>query len=298
MHLNRDEFRSESGIRLLHVNLARGQRMPRRALVLLALLLVGLAGRGGAVVSVTVVDGSASLPEVPPSPGSPAIRHSTSDPVRFSNEGATEPQLVVYSATHSFRYDQDGATSGSSVQHQGVTTPLADNLFVAQSASGAFLPLRVATAADLTGQAGWTKNAGCGTVTYQGQLSIPWFSNAGVAQTPLTRYYQVCDAGAEVYVDQDKDLATGADLAYVTTTQQVLAAEADYEVVVQGVELVFPPAASASAVALQQGRFTPSPITSGGATTLDSYFLYRFPDGFPAGAVTTTLTATATDIMV
>lgn len=272
--------------------------MPSRATLVLALLLVGLAGRGGAVVSVAVVDGSAALPDVQPSPGSAAVRHSTSDPVRFSNEGATEPQLVVLTAQHSFRWDRDGATSSASVAHQGATTALSDTLFVAQSPSGAFLPLRLGTAADLTGQSGWTKNAACGAVTYQGRFSVPWFGNDAAAQAPLARYYQVCDAGAEIYVDGDTDLANGADFAHVTTTQQVLPGEADFEITIQGTDFAFPPAGSATGVALQQGRFAPSPLTSGATTLVDAYFLYRFPDGFPAGAVTTTLTATATDIMV
>lgn len=259
-----------------------------------SLLLLGLTGRALAIVSVGVVDGSASLAEVAPVSGASVARWSTSDGLRFSNDGSTEGELIVYTATHSFARDSDGSTATDSVSYQGVTTTLAENLFAAQSSTGDFLPLRVVTSTDLTGEAGWTKDGGCGTVTYQGSLSIAWSSNAGVAQTSLVRYYQVCDAGAELYLDADKALASGADLAYSTTTQRVLPNEADYELSIQGTDFVFASAASATAVTLQQGRHVGSGFTS--PTTVDTFLLYRFPDGFPAGATTTTLTATATDI--
>lgn len=266
----------------------------RGTTLLAALVALGIAGRALAFVSVGVVDGSVALAEVAPTAGAAVVRLSTTDGLRFSNEGSTEAELVVYSAAHSFRYDRDATATAGPVTHQGVTTSLADNAFAAQSGAGAFLPLRVVTATDLTGQAGWTKSAGCGTVTLQGALSVPWYSNAGVPQAPLVRYYQACDGSAELYLDGDKDLSSGADLVLVSTTQQVLASEADFEATLQGTDFAFTGVSGASVV-LQQGRYLPSGFTS--PTTTDLYFLYRFPDGFPAGATTTTITATATDIV-
>lgn len=258
------------------------------------LVLLVLAGRAVAIVSMGVVDATVTLAEVAPSAGSTVLRLSTTDGLRFSNEGSTEAELLVFSATHSFRYDKDNSTTAGPLSHQGVAMDLADSLFAAQSSAGAFLPLRVATSWDQTGQAGWTKNAGCATVGLQGQWNVSWYSNAGAAQATMVRYYQVCDGATEVYVDADKDLSSGADLAYASTTSQVLPAEADYEVVLQGTDFAFT-SVSGATVALQQARYVPSALTS--PTTTDLYFLARFPDGFPAGVLTSSLAATATDIV-
>lgn len=264
-----------------------------RPMLLVALALaLGLAGRAAGVVSVEVADATVTLAEVQPQAGQPALRWSTSDFLRFTNDGATEPQLVVYTASHLFRYDRDATTSASTVTHQGVATRLSDNAFATPVAAGDFLPLSIVTTTDRTGQAGWTKHAGCGTVNYQGEMSVPWYSNAGVGQTALLRHYQVCD-DVELYLDTDNSLGD-ADLAYVKTHMRLFVNAQDHLVTIQGVEFAFGSAASATAVTLQQARFTNNYITE--PAQLDLHFLYRFPDGFPAGVTTTTLTATATDI--
>lgn len=252
------------------------------------MLVVALSGHAQAAGAVTVVAGSVSIAEFPPSAGSDTVRKGSS-PLRFSNEGATERELVIFTASHVLAYEQGGSASGS-VTFQGEARAMSSLFFAAQSASGDFLPLRVTTAADRTGEAGWTKHAQCGAVTYQGDLSIAWFTNAGAAQTPLARHYQVCD-GIRIFVDADKDMSSGADFAYVSTSSQVLAGEADYEITLQGVDFAFTGAGSASAVTLDQARYLGAPVPS--ATTVDLHPLYRFPDGFPAGVVTTTVTASA-----
>ena len=266
----------------------------RAGVLVAAAILAALAGRAGAIVSVVVVDGSVSLGEGTPTPGADLVRFSTTDGLRFSNEGATERELVVYSAQHALAYDQDGASREGPVSVQGRTYELSSLLHAAQSPGGAFLPLRVTTQTDMTGQAGWTKSAGCGTVDLQGSLSIPYHASSGAAQTPLLRYYQACDGNVELYVDADKDMSSGADLAYVSTSPQVLTTpEADHVLVLASTHYAFH-SVSGSTVALQQARYLPAPVPSTG--TLDLYLLYRFPDGHPAGVTTSTLTATATDI--
>lgn len=252
------------------------------------MLVLVLAGHAQAVASVRVVAGSVSLAEFAPAAGADAVRKASS-PLRFSNEGATERELMIFTASHVHAYDQGDSASGS-LTFQGQARSLSSLFFAAQSASGNYLPLRVTTAADRTGEANWTKHGQCGAVTYQGELSISWFNNTGAAQSPLARYYQVCD-GIRLFVDVDKDMSGGADSAYVSTSSQVLAGEAEYEITLQGVDFAFTSASSAAAVTLDQARYLPAPVPN--PTTVDLHPLYLFPDGFPAGVMTTTVTASA-----
>lgn len=252
----------------------------------------------GQLVEVTVTDGSiAAYAEFTPVPGSDTLKFSTSDYLRFSNAKSNIQSLFSYSVGVSFVKDADGSTSTSTVAFQGVTTTLSDLVYLAQSASGAFLPAQLATASDLTseGDTGWTNAAGCGTLTYQGFFTVPSYSNAGAAQAALTKYYRVCDSGTEVYVGDSRDLS-GADVAFVTTSTQAgpSATAANYEVVIGGVDYVFSSAASATAVTLRQGQHVALGATS---TTADVYALLKIPDGFPAGVFTATVTATAADIV-
>lgn len=259
------------------------------------LLFLAVVGRAWGAVSVDVGDGSATLSAHSPTPGQDGVSWTTTDRMRFTNDGADQRELLVLVPSWSFVI-VDGTTATTSVSFQGSTIMLRDLVFLAQSSSGSFLPVDVRTSSDHTGQAGWTKASTCGAVTYQGALSVPHYSSAGVAQTALARWYQVCDA-TELYVDTDKDMSSGADLAYVASAEQSILStgEADFEVTLSGVDYAFVSAASATSVVLQQGKYLPNPLLSG-ATTVDVYPLYRLPDGIPAGTLTTTITATAYDI--
>lgn len=262
-----------------------------RAAPLAAVAWLALAGQAAAIVAVTEVDTSSSIAEYTPVTGQATVRMTTSDPVSFSNSGSTEREAITLSISHSFRYDSDGTTA-SSVTYQGTTSAIADLFWSAQSTTGNFGRFRLVTASDLTSEtSGWTEHSACGTMTYQGTFSIPYYSNAGVAQTALDRYYMVCDS-TRIWVDTDKNMGSGADSAYLDTLAvSILSAEADHEIDLAGVTYLFESAASASSVTLHQGHFVPL-----GATTISNYFLYLFPDGFPAGVTTSTITATALDI--
>lgn len=270
----------------------------RLARAVAASLLVALAGRVAAETAVTVVDGATALGEQVPSPGSDLVRLSTTDGLRFSNTGADQRALVRVSASHSFAHDHDGSVSTTTVSYQGASSDLASLYWAAQASSGPFMPVRVVTSSDQTGQAGWTKSSSCTTVNYQGRFSIPWWSNAGAAQTALDRNYQVCDSN-RLWLDTDQDFSSGADSAYVSThaTNALFTTEADYELAINGLDYVFDAAPGATSVALHQGRFVPDPLVNG-VSTWDVYTLAKFPDGFPAGVETTTVTAAGLDITV
>lgn len=274
------------------MNPSTHQFSPVRTLVIAATVAVLVAGGAQAIISVTVVDGSVSLSGFTPVAGQSATLSSTTDVLRFSNSGATEREAIMYTLTFVFTDDQAGTTSTTSLSYQGGTTLFKNIVWGAQSSSGGFLPFEVVTTTDRWGQSGWTKHANCATLQLQGEWSIPWYSNAAVAQTPLLQYYQVCDS-VEIYVDADKDLSNGDFSNIVTQTTLLTTPETDYEIVIQGTDFLFASAADANSVTLRQGRFVP--IT---ATDVDSYFLELFPDGFPAGVLSTTLTATAYDITV
>lgn len=252
----------------------------------------------GQLVEVAVLDGSiAAYAEFTPVPGSDTLKFSTTDHLRFGNAKSNVQSVFAYSVGVSFVKDADGTTSATTLAYQGVTTTLADLVYLSPAATGAFLPAQVATAADLTseGATGWTNAPGCGTTTYQGVFTIPWYDNAGAAQAPLTKYYRVCDSGTEIYVADSRDLGA-ADLAYVTTSTQpgAAATAASYEVAIGGVDYVFSSAASATGVTLRQGQHVALGATS---TTADVYALLKIPDGFPAGVFTATLTASAADVV-
>lgn len=272
------------------MNPSRHLFSPVRTLVLATAIAVLAAGGAHATIAVTVVDGTISLVEFTPVPGSERVVSSTTDFLRFSNSGSDEREAILYTATHSFAFDKDGSASTTTVSYQGTTSTLKDLVWASQSSSGAFLQLEVVTTTDRFGQAGWTNNLNCLSLQFQGEWSIAWYNNAGVAQTPLVRYYQVCDT-VEIYVDSDKDLSDGDFSNIVTQTTLFTTPETDYEIVIQGTDFLFASAASATTVTLRQGRFVPN-----SATNVDSYFLELFPDGFPAGVLSTTLTATAYDI--
>lgn len=251
----------------------------------------------GQTFEIVVVDGSiAAYSEFTPVSGADIVKYSTSDRLAFSNGVSLERALWTYTVGVTFTWDQDGSTSTTTVAHAGAPpggTVLTNLPFAAETSTAAFLPLKVETTADLTGETGWTKHPDCGTVNYQGSFVIAYYSNGGVAQTPLTLYYQVCDTQQEIYVDNVKTL-TSADWAYISTRATLATdPETSHEVVIQGTEYVFASAASATTVTLRPGHVVP--ITS---TTHDSYLLLRFPDAFPAGLFETTLTATASDITI
>lgn len=252
----------------------------------------------GQLVEVTVSDSTiASYSEFTPVPGSDTVKYSTSDYLRFSNAKSNVQSLLDFSVSVSFLKDADGAASTTTVAYQGVTTTLADLVYVAQSSSGAFLPAQAVTGADLTseGNTGWTNAAGCGTMGYQGSFSIPYYNNAGAAQTALVKYYRVCDSATEIYVGDSRDLTSG-DLAYIHTSTQggSSASAANYEVSIGGADYVFSSAASAAAVTLRQGQHVALGTSS---TASDVYALLKLPDGFPAGVFTATVTATASDVV-
>lgn len=260
--------------------------------VALALLLA--AGPAGAVFEVTVTDGTiASLGTATPSPGNEVNQFSLTDKLSFANGVSLERALWTHTVAATFTDDQDGSTSSTTVAFQGASATLTDLVFGAQAAAGPFAPFRVRTASDLTGEGGWTQNSSCGTVTYQGSLSVPSYTSAGTAVAATTYYYQVCDAAAEVYVGATKDLTVG-DFAYVSSTPTlVTTTSTDYEVVLLGLAYVFTSAGSATTVTLDQGRYVP--LT---ATTVDVYLLLRYPDGFPAGSMAATVTTTGVDITI
>lgn len=252
----------------------------------------------GQLVEITVVDGAiAAYAEFTPVPGSDTVKYSTSDHLRFSNAKSNIQSLFNYGVSVAFVRDADAVTSTSTVSYQGVTTTLADLVYVSQSAAGAFLPAQVVTGQDLTseGATGWTNHAGCATTTYQGSFTVPSYDAAGAAQTALVRYYRVCDSATEIYVAETRDVSAG-DLAYVYTSAQtgVSATAGNFEVVIGGQDYVFYSAAGATSVTLRQGQHVALGSTS---TTSDVYALLRIPDGFPAGVLTATLTATASDIV-
>lgn len=252
----------------------------------------------GQLVEITVSDGSiAAYSEFTPVPGSDTVKYSTSDYLRFTNAKSNVQSLFDFGVGVSFAKDADGSTSTTTVQYQGVTTTLTDLVYVAQAAGGSFLPAQVVTGSDLTseGNTGWTNAAGCGTMTYQGSFTVPYYNNAGAAQTSLVKYYRVCDSGTELYVGDSRDLSS-ADVAYVHTSTQsgASASASNYEVAIGGVDYVFHSAASATAVTLRQGQHV---ALGSSATTSDVYALLKIPDGFPAGVFTATVTATASDIV-
>lgn len=259
---------------------------------LLLLVLVLPLARGA--VSVTVSDSSSALGTYAPSSGMDGARGTTSDPVAFSNFGATERQALAFTASFSLAYRGNSSVATTTVPFQGRVVELIDLAHAAQSSSGSFLPLRVRTAADLTGEAGWTKAATCGVVTYQGSFSVVPYASSGSPQSPIARFYQVCDA-SRIYVGASKDMTLGADDAWmVTVARTVTSAAAEHELALGGAGYVFFSAASASTVTLHQGLHQAAPVPT--ASTVSLYPMHVFPDGFPAGTDTITLTATAYDI--
>lgn len=258
-----------------------------------ALLIVAMLPVAQAAVAVTVGDASSALGAYAPVSGADGAKLTTSDPLAFTNFGATERQLTAFTAAFSFTYRSNGSTATTTIPYQGVTEALLDLTFAAPSSSGSFLPLRLRTGEDLTGEPGWTKAATCGTVTYQGALTVPSYSNAGVAQAELTRYYQVCDA-TRIHVGSTKDLTLGDDAWIVTTTRGVTSTEAEHELAIGGATYVFASAGSATTVTLDQGGYSATPVPT--TTTLSLYPLVAIPDGFPAGTHAITITATAFDI--
>lgn len=256
-----------------------------------------VAATVGQLVEVTVTDASiASFSSFTPVPGSDVLKYSTSDHLRFSNAKANVQELLALSASVSFAQASDGSTSTSTVSYQGASVTLTDLVYLAPSSSGNFLPWRL-VGSDLTseGNTGWTNHAGCAAMTYQGSLSVARFTNAGAAGSTLTRYYRVCDSGTELYLSDSKDVSSG-DLAYVTTQTAVgaSATAANYEVTIDGVPYVFSSAGSASTVTLQQGKHL---ALGSSSTTQDVYALLRFPDGFPAGTFTATVTGSVSQVV-
>lgn len=252
----------------------------------------------GQLVEISVVDGAiAAYAEFTPVSGADTVKFSTSDLLRFSNAKSNIQELFNYGLSASFVKDADGSTSTTTVAYQGTTVGLVDLVYLSQSSTGDFMPAQIQTGSDLTseGATGWTTPAGCGTMTYQGSFAIPYYNNAGAAQSALTRYYRVCDSGTEIYVGNSRDLSA-ADMAYVHTTTQpgASATAANFEVSIGGQDYVFHGASSATAVTLRQGQHVALGTAS---TTADVYALIKVPDGFPAGLLTATVTATAADIV-
>lgn len=251
----------------------------------------------GQLVEITVPDNSiAAFPEFTPAAGSETVKYSTSDKLQFSNAKSNIQALWGYSAAVSFTKDADGAVSTTTVQYQGTTTTLADLVYGTQSATGNFVPLTVVTATDLTseGNTGWTTHASCASMTYQGSLSIPYYDSAGLTQTALTRYYRYCDS-AELYLSASKDVSAG-DLARIVSDPEpgVSATAGEYEVAIAGQDYILYSAASATTVTLRLGQHVGLGTS---ATTGDFYSLLKFPDGFPAGAFSVTVTGTTSDIV-
>lgn len=252
----------------------------------------------GQLVEITTSDSTiASYSEFTPVSGAEAVKSSTTDYLRFSSAKSNIQTLWSYGVGVSFVKDTDGSTATTTVSYQGATTTLTDLVYLAQSSSGSFLPWAVATGTDLTseGNTGWTNAAGCGTMVYEGSFSIPYYNNAGAAQTALTKYYRVCDSSTELYIADTRDLSA-ADSAIIYTQASVgsSATAGNYEVAISGLDYVFYSAASATTVTLRQGPHVPFGTS---AQTNDVYALMKFPDGFPAGAFTSTVTATTTDIV-
>lgn len=251
----------------------------------------------GQLIEIVVTDGSiATYAEFTPTSGTDAVKFSTSDFLRFSNAKSNVQEAFTYAASVSFAQDSDGSTATTSVSYQGTTTTLTDLVYLSQSAAGDFLPWRIVTGSDLTSEStGWTQHADCGTSNYKGSFSIAYFNNAGAAQSALTRYYSVCDTQTEIYVGTTKDLSSGDKaLIYTQTSSGAGATAGNYEVAIGGQDYVFYSAASAATVTLRQGNHAALTASS---TTQDLYVLMKFPDGFPAGTLTTTVTATASDIV-
>lgn len=252
----------------------------------------------GQLVEITVTDSSiASYSEFTPVSGSETVKVSASDYLRFTNAKSNVQTLWSYGVGVSFVQDSDGSTSTSTVSFQGTTTTLTDLVYLAQSSGGDFLPWKIVTGSDLTseGNTGWTNHANCGSMVYQGSFSIPYYNNAGAGQTALTRYYRVCDSSTELYVGASKDLsAADSAIIYTQASAGASATAANYEVAIQGTDYVFYSAASASAVTLRQG---PHVALASSSAANDVYGLLKFPDGFPAGTFTATVTATTTDIV-
>lgn len=252
----------------------------------------------GQLVEITVTDGTiAAHAEFTPVSGSDAVKFSTADSLRFSNAKSNVQSLFNYAVDVSFLRDADGSTSTSTLTYQGTTVTLSDLVYLSQSAAGDFLPASLVTGSDLTseGDTGWTNHAGCAAVTYQGTFTVPYYSNAGAAQSALTRYYRVCDSGTEIYVASSRDVSS-ADVAYVhtMTSAGASATAANYEVAIGGQDYVFHSAASATTVTLRQGQHV---ALGTSAVTSDVYALVKIPDGFPAGVLTATITATVSDVV-
>lgn len=254
----------------------------------------------GQLVEITVTDASVALTEASPTSGQETVARSTTDYLRFSNAKANVQEVWNFGLSVGFTKDADATTTtDGTVSYQGTSKDTRDLLYLAQSSSGSFLPWRLVTptSGDLTseGATGWTPHASCGTTTYQGYFTVASYNNAGVAQTALTKYYRVCDSGAEIYISDSKDLSA-ADAAniYTTAVSGSSATAANYEVAISGVDYVFYSAATATTVTLRQGLHVALGTSS---NTGDLYALVATPDGFPAGTVSATVTATASDIV-
>lgn len=256
------------------------------------LVALALATPAAAFFEVVVTDSTIGLVTTSPTIGSTVVGFSTVDGLTFTNGLSLERALWTQTVALTFTKDDDASTSTTTVSHQGTTTSLANVVYGAQSAVGNFAPFRL-TGSDLTGEAGWTANAGCAAVVYQGSLAVPSYTSLGAPRSTATYYYQVCDSSEEIYVGASKNLGS-ADFAYVSSkATTALTGESDYEIVLESVDFVFTSAASAAAVRLDQGTFVP--ITS---TTATTYLLYRWPDGFPAGTLGVTVTTAASDITI
>lgn len=251
----------------------------------------------GQLVEITATDSSiAAYSEFTPTSGSETLKYSTSDYLRFSNAKSNIQELFNYGVSVSFTQDSDGSVSTTTVSYQGTSSTLSDLVYTTQSSSGDFLPASIVTGSDLTGESsGWTQHADCAAVTYKGSFSIGYYNNAGVSQTALTRYYAACDSATELYIGTAKDLSSG-DKAFIYTQAAAgsSATAGNYEVAIGGQDYVFYSAASATTVTLRQGNHI---ALGSSSTTQDLYALLRFPDGFPAGSFSVTVTATASDIV-
>lgn len=257
------------------------------------------SGKLGKKIEVTVEDGSiAPFPFFVPVAGEETVRHSVTDYLRFANGKSNVRALWEYSAALTLVRDDDGTSTSTTVSYQGSTTTLADLALLAQSASGPFTPWEVRTATDLTseGATGWTNPSGCGTMTYQGTFSILSYSAAGAPQAATTRYYRVCDTATELYVGASRDLSA-ADYALLSTETSAAASasDANYEVGILGNLYVFYAAPSAASVTIRQGDLVP--LSDSSSESRDLYVLLRFPDGFPAGDVSGTITATTSGVI-
>lgn len=256
-----------------------------------------VAATVGQLVEVTVPDATiASFSSFAPTPGSETVKFSTSDNLRFSNAKSNVQEMLTLTTSVSFVQSSSGATSTTTVSYQGATVTLSDLVLLSQSSSGDFLPWKL-VGTDLTseGNTGWTTHAGCAAMTYQGSLSVARYTSAGASASAITKYYRVCDSGTEIYVADSKDVSSG-DLAYVTTQTAAgsSATAGNYEVTIGSVPYVFSSAGSASAVTLHQGKHL---ALGSSSTTQDVYALLRFPDGFPAGSFTATVTGAVSQVV-